>query len=476
MMIFIFGLVALLLGFLFYGKLAEKIIKPFKKTTPAYALEDGVDYVPMPTWKNHMIELLNIAGTGPIFGALMGAKWGPVAYLWVIFGCILGGAVHDYFSGMISVRNNGVSITKLAPKYLGARSRYLVLAFLLGVLILATAMMAKSACDLLVFLTDIPMGVWLVVISAYFLVSALLPIDKLIGKVYPVFGVLLIVMAIVIIAGLVTGGYEFPTMTFENLHPQGEPIFPDMCITIACGAVSGFHATQSTLMARCIKDEKDGHVVFYGAMIVEGFIALIWVTAGLTFYPDTLSLSNALAASGASGVVYDISTTLAGPVGGVLAIIGVIVCPITTGDTAVRSLRLIVQDDRGWNSKNMKNSVAITLVAIGIVVLLCLLDFQSLWYYMSWFNQTLACITLWTCTVFIMKIAKKKVHSLITGIPGIFMTMVVSSFILHWDKGLRLDYNVSLIIGAVFTVILTIIYLRAFLLSRPAEDDVTSDL
>ena len=466
-MIFIVGLVALTLGFLLYSKVPEKIIKPFRSPTPAYSQNDGVDYVPMPTWKNHMIELLNIAGTGPIFGALMGAKWGPVAFLWIILGSILGGAVHDYMSGMMSVRNGGKTLTKLTPQYLGPRSRYIVLIFVVAVLIFTAAMMARSACDLLVSLTGIDMIIWLIIISMYFVASALLPIDKLIGRIYPIFGILLIVMAIVVIAGLAIGGYEFPSITVQNIHPQGEAIFPDMFITIACGAVSGFHATQSTLVARCLEDEKDGRIVFYGAMIVEAFIALIWVVAGLTFYPDTLSLSNALDSSGASGVVYDISTTLAGPLGGALAIIGVIICPITSGDTAIRSARMMVQDDRGLDPRNAKSAAIITACGIILVILLCLIPFKSLWYYMSWFNQTLACLTLWTCTVFILKTAEKRIYSLVTALPAMFMTMVTTSFILHWERGLGLDYGVSLAIGAFITIILSTIYLRVFFKTVP---------
>ena len=377
-------------------------LRPLRTTTPAYSHTDGVDYVPMSTWKNHMIELLNIAGTGPIFGALMGAKWGPVALLWIIIGSILGGAVHDYMSGMMAVRNQGKSLPKNVQTYLGVRFRYVIIILVLVVLIVSSAMLARSACDLLELITDIPMGFWLILIAMYFVASALLPIDKLIGKIYPVFGILLVAMAVMIIIGLVIGGFDFPEMTLENLHLQGAHMFPDMCITIACGAISGFHATQSTIVSRCIKDERDGRKVFYGAMMVEAFIALIWVIAGLSFYPDTASLSDALAEWGAAGVVYDISTSLLGTLGGVIAVLGVVVCPITSGDTAIKAIRLLIQDDRGYDSKVKRIAIGITLVAAFIMIALCLLDFQSLWYYMSWLNQTLACFTLWTCTAFLL--------------------------------------------------------------------------
>ena len=466
MFILIVGILALLLGYLFYSRFVEKSLRPFKTPTPAYAHNDGVDYVPMSNWKNHMIELLNIAGTGPIFGALMGAKWGPIAFVWIIIGSIFGGAVHDYMSGMMSVRNGGKSISKLMPQFLGEKFRYVILIFLVVMLIMVSAMMAKSASELLVILTDIPMGVWLAVIAFYFVISAVLPIDKVIGKIYPIFGVLLVVMAISIIIGLVTGGYEFPTMTFENLHPQGRDIFPDMCITIACGAISGFHATQSTLVARCIKEEKNGRPVFYGAMLVEAFIALIWVLAGLTFYPDTSALSDALAEFGPSGVVYNISTELVGPLGGILAVIGVVICPITSGDTAIRSIRMMIQDDRDIETKNLRAAIIITAVAITITISLCLLDFQSLWYYSSWINQTLACLTMWTCTAFLLKCTSNRMYSLITAIPAMFMTMVVVSFIIKWEKGLNLDTWIAYAIGAAVTVLITAIYLKAFLSSE----------
>lgn len=470
MMVFVLGVLALLLGYVFYSRLIQGTLKPLRSTTPAYSHSDGVDYVPMPTWKNHMIELLNIAGTGPIFGALMGAKWGPVALLWIIIGSIVGGAVHDYMSGMMAVRNEGKSLPKNVQTYLGDKFRYVIIILVLVVLIVSSAMLARSACDLLVYITDVPMGFWLALITMYFVASALLPIDKLIGKIYPVFGILLVAMAVMIIIGLVVGGFGFPAMTLENLHPQGAHMFPDMCITIACGAISGFHATQSTMVSRCIKDEKDGRIVFYGAMIVEAFIALIWVIAGLSFYPDTASLSDALAEWGAAGVVYDISTSLLGTFGGVIAVLGVVVCPITSGDTAIRAIRLLIQDDRGYDSKDKRIAIGITLVAAFIMIALCLLDFQSLWYYMSWLNQTLACFTLWTCTAFLLKVTKRRIYSLITAIPAMFMTLVVSSFIMNWSRGLNLDYEIAMVIGAIVTIVLAFFYLRAYMSAEPVKE------
>ena len=461
MLILILGIAMLLLGYIFYSRLLERIVKPFREPTPAFAMEDGEDYVPMSKWRNQLIQLLNIAGTGPIFGALMGAKWGPIVFLWIIFGSILGGAVHDYMSGMMSIRNGGSSATSLITKYLGKWTQYPVLILMIGLMIMVAATFARSASDLLTDITGISTTVWMVLIIIYFIASAMLPINKLIGRIYPVFGILLIVMAIVVTAGLLMGGYAFPEMTLQNLHPSGDGFYPDMFITVACGAVSGFHASQSPMMARCMKDEKDGRMVFYGAMLIEAVIAMIWAAAGLAFFGSTSALASELASGGASGAVYDISTSVAGKVGGVLAVIGVIVCPITTGDTALRSARMMVQDDRGFDTKDLRTTMAITLVLTALIVLLTLLDFSVLWNYFSWLNQTLACVVLWTATIFIISLGKNKSYSLVTALPAMFMMMVSLTFIMSSSKqGFGLDITVSIIIAAIATATATFFYIR----------------
>ena len=460
MLVLIIGIIALLLGYMVYSRFVERILRPYRETTPAINVDDGVDYVPMSKWKNQLIQLLNIAGTGPIFGALMGAKWGPIVFLWIIFGSILGGAVHDYMTGMMSVRNNGNSATELITKYLGNWIRYPVLVFLIFLLIMVAATFARSASDLLVEITGVPMIFWMILIIIYFILSAMLPINKLIGRIYPVFGTLLILMAVTVIAGLLIGGYAFPGMTLENLHPNGSSYYPDMFITVACGAVSGFHATQSPMVSRCLKDERDGRMVFYGAMIIEAVIALVWATAGLAFYGDTSSLASALGSGGSSGVVYEISTSVAGSIGGVLAIIGVIICPITSGDTALRSARMMVQDDRGYDTRDARINVAITLILTAFIVLLTMLDFSVLWNYFSWMNQTLACVVLWAATIFILGLGKNRLYSLVTAIPAIFMMMVTVSFIMHSTQGLGLDYGVSILIAALATTVATAVYIR----------------
>ena len=463
MFILLLGVVGLILGYVVYSRYVERIFLPFKEPTPAVKINDGVDYVPMPTWKDSMIQLLNIAGTGPIFGALMGAKWGPIVFLWIIFGTILGGAVHDYMSGMMSVREDGASITSVISKYIGKWTRYPILILVVFLMIMVSATFARSASDLLVSLTDIPVWIWMGFILFYFMLSTLLPIDKVIGRIYPVFGVLLIVMALTIIGGLVIGGYEFPSITFENLNPDKAAVLPDMFITVACGAISGFHATQSPMVSRCISDERSGRTVFYGAMAIEAVIALVWATAGLAFYGNTTDLAAALTTSGASGTVYEISSTVAGPVGGVLAVLGVIVCPITSGDTALRAARLMIEDDRHVTKNKKRIAFMITLVMMLFIILLCSLDFTVLWNYFSWLNQTLAAIVLWTATIFIMRSMENKWYSVITMVPAMFMTVVVSSFILHSKLGLNLDYELSVMLGVLLSVVAFVFYLRAFL-------------
>ena len=344
MITFICALILLVVGYMLYGRLAEKVFRPDGRPTPAVDHPDGVDYVPMKTWRVFLVQLLNIAGTGPIFGALLGAVFGPVVFLWIVFGSILGGGIHDYMSGMISERLNGASISEIVGRYLGKTAKQIMRVFSVILLVLVGAVFTTSPAGLLARLTPEWMNTnfWVVVILIYYLLATLLPIDKLIGKIYPLFGVLLLSVAVGVIGGLIAGGYTLPELSLANQNPEGQPVWPFMFITVACGAVSGFHATQSPMMARCIKTERDGRKVFYGAMIAEGVIALVWAAAGVAFYGATGGLQNALNELGQSGVVYDISVSLLGVVGGALAIIGVVVCPISSGDTAFRSARLTI--------------------------------------------------------------------------------------------------------------------------------------
>ena len=468
------SLAVLLIGYLVYGKVTEKIFAPDDRPTPAVAINDGVDCVPMKTWKAFLVQLLNIAGTGPIFGALMGAVFGPVVFLWIVFGSILGGAVHDYMSGMISSRHEGASIAELSGTYLGKAVKWIMRVFSVVLLVLCGTVFVTSPAGLLEKLTPDWMNgtFWAVVILAYYLLATLLPIDKLIGKLYPVFGVLLIVMAAVVIGGIIFSGgkYTIPELSLQNLHPQGTPIWPYMFITVACGAVSGFHATQSPMIAKCITSEKKGRAVFYGAMISESVIALVWAAAGVSFYGTTQLLNEALK-TGGSNVVYEISTGVLGVFGGVLAIAGVVVCPITSGDTAFRSARLILGETFKLEQKKIKNRLIITiplLVAGGLLTWFAIANrngFEIIWRYFSWSNQTLAMIALWVATSYLLKKGKYRFGSLITAFPAAFMTAVSITYLLMADEGFRLSQTISYIAGAAAAAILFAIYIVALVRS-----------
>ncbi|MBQ7699906.1 MAG: carbon starvation protein A [Clostridia bacterium] len=457
----------LIVGYLVYGRVAEKIFAPDDRKTPAIAVNDGVDCVPMKKWKAFLVQLLNIAGTGPIFGALMGAVFGPVVFLWIVFGSILGGAVHDYMSGMISSRHNGASIAELSGTYLGKAAKWFMRLFSVVLLVLCGVVFVTSPAGLLSKLTPDWMNgtFWAIIILVYYLLATLLPIDKLIGKLYPVFGVLLIVMAGAVIGGIIFSGGKFtiPELSLQNLHPKDTPIWPYMFITVACGAVSGFHATQSPMIAKCIKSEKEGRSVFYGAMISESVIALVWAAAGVAFYGTTELLNNALA-NGASNVVYEISTGVLGTFGGILAIIGVIVCPITSGDTAFRSARLILAETFRLDQKKIKNRLLITiplLVVGGLLTWFAIANdsgFQIVWRYFSWSNQTLAMVALWVASAYLLKKGKYRFGSLLTALPATFMTAVSVTYILMAKEGFKLDQTASYIIGTVAAASLLIVY------------------
>ena len=460
----------LIAGYLVYGRLVEKVFSPDERQTPAYRLEDGVDYVPMKTWKAYLVQLLNIAGTGPIFGALMGACFGPVVFLWIIFGSVLGGAVHDYMVGMISERHDGLSIAELSGIYLGKGAKWGMRLFSVLLLLLTGTVFVTSPAALIARLTPDWMNVnfWVVVILVYYILATLLPIDKIIGRLYPVFGIVLITMAVGIFLGIIIGAHSIPEISLANLHPEGLPVWPYMFVTVACGAISGFHATQSPMVSKCIMTEKVGRKVFYGAMISESVIALVWAAGGMAFYGNTGLLSQSLTSLGQSGVVYDISTGMLGMVGGILAIVGVIACPITSGDTAFRSARLILSEMTGLDQKYIKNRLIITLPLLGAGALLTQLDFNVLWRYFSWSNQTLAMISLWVATAYILKNAKAKSYSFLTALPATFMTAVSATYILMAKEGLKLSKTVAYPIGVAAAVALFAIYLARY--SRKTEE------
>ena len=466
------SLVVLLVGFLVYGKITERVFSPDDRQTPAVAINDGVDCVPMKPWKAFLVQLLNIAGTGPIFGALMGACFGPVVFLWIVFGSILGGAVHDYMCGMISSRHKGASIAELSGVYLGNAARWIMRIFSIVLLILCGTVFVNSPAALIARLTPgfLNEQVWIVVILLYYVLATLLPIDKLIGRLYPFFGVILIVMAVSVLGGIIFGGYTIPEITLQDLHPKGLPVWPFMFVTVACGAISGFHATQSPMIAKCITDEKHGRGVFYGAMISEAVIALIWAAAGVAFYGATDILNDALSSLGQSGTVYEISHTMLGVAGGALAVIGVVVCPITSGDTAFRSARLILAEITHLDQKKIRNRLIITLPLLGIGALLTQLDFNVLWRYFSWSNQTLAMISLWVATTYLLKSGKKRITTLLTALPATFMSAVSMTYILMADEGFGLSSGIAWPAGAGFAAILFIVYI--IISGKKAEHNV----
>lgn len=444
---FIISIVALVLGYIFYGRFVEKVFGPNpRRITPAIAKEDGVDYVPMPAWKVYMIQFLNIAGTGPIFGAIMGAKFGPSCYLWIVFGCIFAGAVHDYLSGMLSLRYLGASLPTMLGHYIGDKTRVFLSFFLAVFMILVGAVFVYSPAlilgDLAGFFSTESASImfWIFVIFAYYIVATLLPVDKIIGRIYPLFAFALIFMALAMMACLLLKWPSIPELWdgLQNRGPsvgvEGQSIFPCLFITVACGAVSGFHATQSPIMARCIKNERFGRPVFYGSMITEGIIALIWAAVSSYFFFD-----GGMAECGATGaqapeVVTSVAKSWLGVFGGVLAILGVVAAPITSGDTAFRSARIILADYFRFDQKKKANRLYMSVPLFAGAALLLWFNiadengFNIIWRYFGWMNQTLSCFTLWALTVWLTRHSKKP-HFLVALIPAAFMTSVCVTYI-----------------------------------------------
>ncbi|HDR4604832.1 MULTISPECIES: carbon starvation CstA family protein [Bacillus] len=457
MITFLVSIVVLIIGYLTYGKFIEKIFGVnYKRKTPAYVNQDGVDYVPMDRRKNSMIQLLNIAGTGPIFGPILGALYGPVAFVWIVIGAIFAGAVHDYLTGMISIRNKGAHIPELAGKFLGNAMRHIVNVFSLLLLVLVGTVFITTPASLLdiVLQGKVSITIILSVIFVYYILSTILPIDKIIGKIYPVLGALLLISAIGIGGMMIIKGSPIPELTFENMHPDNAPIFPLLMLTITCGALSGFHATQSPIISRTLQTEKHGRYVFFGMMIAEAVIAMIWAAAAMSIF--SYGELNELIKSGTpAAVVSEISKTMLGAVGGTIAVIGVIVLPITSGDTAFRAARSIIADYFNFEQTKLKNRLIIAIPLFVIAYGLTKIDFTLLWRYFSWANQSTAAIALWIGTMYLFIKGKPYVVSLI---PAIFMTLMTVIYILNAKIGFNIPLNTSYIIGAVITVILTAIF------------------
>ncbi|MDR1083853.1 MAG: carbon starvation protein A [Deltaproteobacteria bacterium] len=461
---------ALVVGYIVYGKITERLFVPDpNRSTPALAMQDGVDYVPLPNWKIFLIQLLNIAGVGPVFGPILGALYGPSALLWIVFGTLLAGGVHDYFSGMISLRYNGKSVPDVVGYTLGNFFKQFMRVFSLVLLVLVGVVFVSAPAGILASLSGSwgSLNFWLAVIFIYYFLATILPIDVIIARLYPLFAAVLLIMAFGISGGLIVKGYNFyswpmteGTSVFANVHPQGLPMWPLMFITIACGALSGFHATQSPLMARCVTNEKVGRRIFYGSMVAEGAIALVWATAGMTFYQSPEALLNVISnGGGPAGVVKEVSISLLGPVGGILAILGVVVLPISSGDTAFRAARLLVADFGGINQSKAPKRLMISVPLFAIGVLLSQIDFTIIWRYFGWSNQTLATVMLWSAAAYAVR--RGTCHWLIT-IPATFMTATVISYICVAPEGFKLPYNISVTIG-IMAAALALVW---FLLNR----------
>lgn len=457
---FLIAFVVLIAGYFIYGALVEKVFASDKsRKTPAKTMADGIDYVEMPTWKVFLIQFLNIAGVGPIFGAIMGIMYGPAAFLWIVLGTIFAGAVHDFISGMISVRMGGKSLPEIVGTELGKKIKLIMGIFTCVLLVMVIAVFVRTPANLLATLTPEHLNAtfWASCIFIYYILATLLPVDKLIGNLYPLFGFALLFMAAGIMGYMIVNGINIPdgfTEGLANRHPGGDmaPIFPMMCISIACGAISGFHATQSPMMARCLKNEKYGRPVFYGAMVSEGIVALIWAAAAITFTGGYDKLAGYMAANGqdAGILVHEVCVSWLGTFGGILAILGVIAAPITTGDTAMRSLRLIIADSIGVSQKKFVKRILVTLPIVGVSYLLININFDVLWRYFAWCNQTLSIFTLWACTVYLARHGKAYV---ITMLPAMFMTMLCVTFICFaplgtYVAGIGLPLFASQVIGA----------------------------
>lgn len=456
---FLIALALLVGGYFIYGKIAERIFGiDAGRKTPAYTHSDGVDFVPMATWKVFLIQFLNIAGIGPIFGAIMGAMFGPAAFLWIVFGTIFAGAVHDFISAMISMRSNGASLPEIVGDELGTTVKNVMRVFTLVLLVLVGAVFVLTPSQVIASMTPewFDARICALLIFAYYIAATMLPIDKVIGRIYPVFGAALLFMAVALMGYLLFGGVEIPDGMADGLfnrRPDAasgtHPLFPMLCISIACGAISGFHATQSPMMAKCLKSERLARPVFYGAMVTEGVVALIWAAAAIAFTGGYGQLADYMAQPGhAPGtLVTDLSFGWLGIAGGALALLGVVAAPISTGDTALRSARLILADAFRMEQKKFSNRLILCVPVFVITFVLMLIDFDVLWRYFAWCNQTLAVFTLWACTVWLARHGK---FYMLTLVPALFMQVVTVSYILlaPVPEGFGLDHELAFWLSA----------------------------
>ena len=458
-MYFILATVCLIVGYIVYGGIVSKVFgaQP-ERPTPAKTMADGVDYVEMPTWKVWLVQLLNIAGVGPVFGPILGAVWGPSALVWIVIGTIFAGAVHDFMAGMLSVRYNGANVPAIVGYNLGNIAKQVMRVFAVVLLVLVGVVFVAAPAGLLAKLTPATFNLtfWVCVIFAYYFVATIMPIDKIIGNFYPVFGAILIIMAVgmtvMMFVESANGTMEFyNSAVWANQNPKGAPIFPLVFITIACGALSGFHATQSPLMARCMANEKLGKPVFYGSMVAEGFIGLVWATVGMSFYHGPEALQAAIAAGGPGNVVTESSMALMGSIGGVLAILGVVVLPITSGDTAFRAARLTLAEAFNYSQKGIAPRLYLAVPMFLVGIFLSQVDFTIIWRYFGWANQTLATIMLWAGAAYLIR--RDRCHWLCT-VPAVFMTAVCVSYICYEPTmGFAISIDISNIVGVIAAIV-----------------------
>ena len=457
---FIICFIALIASYFVYGKAIEKLAGVDETCeTPAHRLEDGIDYVPLSKIKNFLIHFLNIAGLGPIFGAIQGALFGPAAFIWITVGTIFIGCIHDFFSGFMSMRNDGLTMPDIISKYLGSQYEKFVAVLIIVTGILVATTFAKGAADLLTNLTSIPLLICITLIFIYYLIATVFPVDKIIGRVYPIFGALLLIMAVIITGGVILNpAYTIPEFTTQGLYLTNKSIFPYLFVTIACGAISGFHASQSPIVSRCIDNEKDARPVFFGAMVLEGLIALCWAAVAMAFFHGQPQLAVIYGAS-PSVAVYEIATKLVGPIGLVLTIIGVVVCPITSGDTALRSARIIIDDQLGLDNEKLisrlKVAVPLFLVSFGLTFV----DFSLIWRYFAWSQLIVATIVLYCATAYLIKKEKQYIIALA---PAVVCTLIAIGYILQSPEGLRMPSMIANVISVIATAVITVLFIKKY--------------
>ena len=450
----------LIASYFIYGKFIERIVGVDENNeTPAKRLGDGVDYIPLPKYKNFLVHFLNIAGLGPIFGAIQGALFGPAAFLWIVLGTIFIGSVHDFFSGFMSLRNDGLTMPNIISKYLGSTIQKFTAIIIIITGILVAATFATGAADLIANLTNTPVLIWTTAIFIYFLIATLFPIDKIIGRVYPIFGALFLLMAILMTGALLLNpSYTIPEFTTQGLYLTDKTIFPYLFVTIACGAISGFHASQSPIVARCMENEKDARPVFFGAMVLEGLTALCWAAIAMAFFHGQPQLA-VLYGSTPSVAVNQMATTLLGPIGLILAVIGVVICPITTGDTSLRSSRITLADELHFNQEKLSSRLKLALPLFIVSFALTFVDFALIWRYFAWAQLIIATCVLFSATVYLIQ---NKEHYIITLLPAVACSLITFGYILQASEGLRLPSMTANIIAIIATAIITILFLKKF--------------